>query len=568
MADLTERNVLLPENLEMQRKPFPSYDVVYFLTPTETSVSNLVRDWATPADIKYNDAYVFFTTAVAPELMGMIGACTNLVQPAGPQRLKCLVELHLEFLVPESKVFHLALPEALRLYSNPVDPQRPPPILVELARRLASVCVTLGDWPLIRYSPNLGQNPTHMARVLAEMTQYELDMIMRRPPPDYPRAQREGAQPTTLLILDRSVDPITPLVHDFASKPMAYDLLGDQINGNVFKYSYENKNRQKVESTAILDDTDALWREYSYTFFAHAMELVSKRQSDFAAAHPDGLKAGNLAENPLLTQQYAQLRTHVTLTNMLLEAAKEKNLLKVGNCEQDMASGTTAEGSTTLNLNNKMKEIIADSKSSQMDLQRLILLYLMTKKDMKEADKRDIIARARIPADVEQCVFNKLRFIGGSGRHFPLARTSMRARGVEEPLVLMRYVPYLKHIIEKHFENDRSVMGDYPFVRDPGPGYNPGAGANRLVAPIPGATSLRSDATREPGWGDRGRPASSMQPQPPAQRGGARLVVFVLGGVAYSELRVVHELSSSYDIIVGGSSLVTPNNFVELMRLL
>ena len=48
-----------------------------------------------------------------------------------------------------------------------------------------------------------------------------------------------------------------------------------------------------------------------------------------------------------------------------------------------------------------------------------------------------------------------------------------------------------------------------------------------------------------------------------------RLIVFILGGITHSECRVTQEVASSYktcDIIVGGSKILTPNDFVNDLR--
>lgn len=55
-----------------------------------------------------------------------------------------------------------------------------------------------------------------------------------------------------------------------------------------------------------------------------------------------------------------------------------------------------------------------------------------------------------------------------------------------------------------------------------------------------------------------------------AQYSGGRFIVFVAGGVAYSELRTAHDLMAqqSKEVIVGGSHVISPDKFVEDVAML
>ena len=53
-------------------------------------------------------------------------------------------------------------------------------------------------------------------------------------------------------------------------------------------------------------------------------------------------------------------------------------------------------------------------------------------------------------------------------------------------------------------------------------------------------------------------------------RAGPRLLVVVLGGMCYSEVRAAYELTKKYDrqVCVGSSELVTPQRYLDLLTLL
>lgn len=66
------------------------------------------------------------------------------------------------------------------------------------------------------------------------------------------------------------------------------------------------------------------------------------------------------------------------------------------------------------------------------------------------------------------------------------------------------------------------------------------------------------------GWHKDSRAAGGA-----AQRSGPRLIVFVVGGVTYSEMRSAHEVikqNGTWDVHVGGSHILTPERFLKDLR--
>ena len=98
------------------------------------------------------------------------------------------------------------------------------------------------------------------------------------------------------------------------------------------------------------------------------------------------------------------------------------------------------------------------------------------------------------------------------------------------------------------------------------------------------AVEDRLDATRFPflgGGGQRGQVMRAPQVTRYGQwgRGGAggqvpirtgpRLLIFVVGGVSYSEMRCAYEVSKQYpawEVVVGGTHLLTPETFLKDLK--
>jgi hypothetical protein len=76
---------------------------------------------------------------------------------------------------------------------------------------------------------------------------------------DEGHTERERGQ---VLILDRTFDPLTPLMHEYTYSAMVNDLLS--VNDNVIAYTTVNNNNAKEHKEALLNESDNLWTELRY----------------------------------------------------------------------------------------------------------------------------------------------------------------------------------------------------------------------------------------------------------------------------------------------------------------
>jgi len=76
------------------------------------------------------------------------------------------------------------------------------------------------------------------------------------------------------------------------------------------------------------------------------------------------------------------------------------------------------------------------------------------------------------------------------------------------------------------------------------------------------ATSFAVQSAREFGW---------IKDRKGAVRSGPRLIVFILGGVAYSELRSAYEVTQTnlkkWEVFIGGDHIVTPRQFLRDLQM-
>lgn len=114
-------------------------DVIYFLEPCADSINQLANDFKKKPF--YANAHLFFLSKVSDEIMAQIQKHPPLVA-----RIKTFKEMNFDFISAESYVFHLDEDKCFRdIYSDALAP-----FAKRLAAKLATVCFSLNECPVIR----------------------------------------------------------------------------------------------------------------------------------------------------------------------------------------------------------------------------------------------------------------------------------------------------------------------------------------------------------------------------------------------------------------------------------
>lgn len=324
MADITEEGVSLVEDIYKRRQPLPSMDAIYFIQPTKENVVMFLSDMAGKSPL-YRKAFVFFSSPIAKELVNYIKRDSSVLS-----RIGALREMNLEYFANDIQCFTTDNERALEeLYGDEEGSRKGDLCLNVMANRIATVFASLREFPYVRYRAAKSLDPTTMttfrdliptklaAAVWNSLTKYKSTL------PHFPQTET-----CELLILDRSVDQIAPIIHEWTYDAMCHDLLN--MEGNKYVHEVPGKAGGPPEKKEVLlEDHDPIWLELRHAHIADASERLHEKMTNFvsknkaAQMHQGSRDGGQLSTRdlqkmvqalPQYSEQIEKLSLHVDVS--------------------------------------------------------------------------------------------------------------------------------------------------------------------------------------------------------------------------------------------------------------
>ncbi|KAG0244284.1 Sec1-like protein [Mortierella sp. GBAus27b] len=552
MFDIMDRNVTLVELLESNRQAYSSLEAVYLLTPCIESVQRLMDDFPPDGSPgKYKAAHILFTAALEDRLFD------KLTKSPVSKFIRTLREIYIDFTAMESRVFSLESPSSFYTLYSPSKKMELAAEMDIMAKQLVSVIATFGDYPSIRYfrPPETLDGKRTQSMKLAMLLQSELEAYVRSNPDTAGRHQGQG----TILILDRSVDVTAAIVHEFTYQAMANDLLPIE-DGSKYTYEIENSKGEPEQVSVIIDESDQVFMDIRH---AHIVETASTLTSKFnkfveenETLRGDKDKVAsvkNMKDQLANLPQYQDLKTkystHIEMAKECMKIFEKFKINELGLVEQQLATGETVDGHLPKQVLAEMVPFLDDPQVSTMDKVRLLMLYTICREGLRAEDREKLYEHSKI-TDTNVEAIQNLGLLGINverGGSNPRVRRKpfyprKRPEDEELPYDLSRYITKAKKIVEEHINGTLDPVV-FPYTTE---------------APADSADSTRSlRKTPQAQW-DKRKPNVK----------GSRLMVFIAGGVTYSEIRSMYELCESMgrDIIIGSTHIITPRQFVHSLR--
>ncbi|TVY83797.1 Protein transport protein sec1 [Lachnellula suecica] len=557
--DILNENIANIESIEERREMNPDMDAIYILSPEPHIVDCLMADFERR---RYRKAYLVWTALLHPQLRRRLDSGQAKAQTAGYETLS------INYFPRESHLIDFRDPWSFPILYHPACNNLVAGHLEDLAQKadaiqITGICVSLGEYPKVRYYKT--KTPIHEAHVLcshlANFVQNKLD--------EYAHFNSNFPPPATrpqgvLIITDRSMDLVAPLIHEFTYQAMAYDLLSIKDADKVTYKTLVNEGRpDEQEKDVEIGEKDKIWVENRHRHMKDTIEKIMADFNKFLADNPHFTNSEGdatslnaikdmLAGLPQFQEAKELYSLHLSMAQKCMDIFAQHNLPDLAAVEQSLATGLDEDFKKPKNLADQVVRLLDDDNIGGSDRLRLIILYIMFREGVIQEDIQRLLAHSSLPPQDGEVITN----MDLLGAHTTKALKDLKFH--REPLFAKKTVPtaHSEEYVLSRFEPNLKLMLEdlavgaldtktFPYTR-------PELDNSEELA-LQSQASLRS---AKPTWA-RNRMSTAENRQ--------RVIVFMAGGATYSEARACYETSAAKgkDVFLTSSHMLSPAMFVR-----
>lgn len=373
-TDLIDCGIAGIERLELIRKPFPDLHAIYMLTPTRENIQKLAKDFENDK-IQYGLIHLIFRNAIDESLIDYLMTFDESLL----NRIVNIKEFRLDFDVLDESSFTLEMKDTLSLMTPDKETARLEKA-EEIGQKIASIVTALSDVWNVQIVFN--ESESGVAGIAANSAKRHLESYLShkgKKPVHVPA-------PVTFVIMERSLDMLTPLRHDFYYNSLLMDILN--IRNNTSKHEAINEKQEKYEKISKLNENDSIWMKFRGRPFFEALKTIVSDFNDFIKNNSAAkLQAGEIEdmnidkmgkiirEMPAYQDMMSEYSFHIGMLELAGPFYRERGMESIIDTEQSLCCGMDRKlkNSTKISTIKPLKDTIVT-----LDRIRLALMMLIS----------------------------------------------------------------------------------------------------------------------------------------------------------------------------------------------
>uniref|UniRef100_A0A7S0GSH8 Uncharacterized protein n=1 Tax=Amorphochlora amoebiformis TaxID=1561963 RepID=A0A7S0GSH8_9EUKA len=559
LGGLVEYGIVALQDINKRREAV-DLPVIYFLQPEKKLVKKMAMDFDKGSDEKrvlialYTRCYCIFTSRLPKDMVLQVLSKEERFK----ESVRRLTEVYIDFIAYESRVFTFHTQNALMDILTASE-ETIMTVMEQYSEKLAGLCLSLNEKPNIRYRAprNTRKSSEKYCNLLASflggtsLKKGDLDMSIERLP-----NWQSRSNPGTVLMLDRDIDPIAPLLHDVTYQAVVHDAL--DIQDNVLKLD--------SKTSYVVDENDVWWRDYRHRHINEVLrklteasnEIKEKNQVASGGQDSDNWDSkgmlNKVRDYPSYREFTKQYKKHTLILKKLYAYLKPLTKEVLG-LQMDMATQMDTKG-TRIKHGDYFKRLIAvceDETIREETKVRCVLIYIATNGGISQRELKRVLKL--LPPTAVAAVNGFQKFGINTGEPDKTRRfhcTGVHRESVEEHMKKnqewannqWRYVPLIYGTVKSMIQ-DTLDEKDFPYIKPPA-----------LKTQVKSVARVASRRKRGPST--RNDEADVDKP---------RFIVFMLGGLCPSEMRAMYRLSveMGVDIVIGSPGLLTAKQYVDAL---
>lgn len=548
-SQLLQHDVILVELLEnLQSLNFMKHlNCIVYIKPTTESLTFLMNELRSP---HFNNYQIFFNNTINKVQLEKLAEADEF------EVINQVVEIFQDYQIVNNNLFTINLSNAYELANNNKTNS-----IVEEANSISSLLLSLKKCPIIKF-----QSTSLELRKLSSEVLYNINSNSNNNL--YDDLNKKSDIPPILLLMDRSNDPITPLLTPWTYQSMLHELIG--ISKNIVTL------QDSTEQVLLSESQDSFFKESMYLNYGDLTDKFQRYVEDYKKqtklSSIDNLKTQNLTELKKLLTKFPEFKKlsnsilkHLNLITELDKQISKQNLWVIGELQQTIICDL--ENHQTIKT--KILEILEDVSVSTTNKIKLVLLYVIKFPENKNelllfknklenpalTEPSPTISQLSLIQNFNQLFGSKvLKSTDNNSNNIGnifnnkininqlFTNSNKNTSTPKTDNIYMQYIPKLNetlnNLINKNPQNQQNQQSNT---------------SSSLPSDI--STLIPDNVSDQ--YGDISKDSLVQD-----------IIIYMKGGVTYEESRLVHELSAAnpkINLIIGGDKIVNSDDWLKTL---